>query len=198
MKTIVGMFENTRDADRAFTDLTQQGFRREDISVLARQDVMKSAKNEGLDVSTSAGVGAVGGSTAGGIAGLLVGIGALAIPGIGPVIAAGTLGTVIGTTALGAGLGAAAGGIVGALTGMGLSHDEANFYAEGVKRGNILVAVKADDNQIQLVSDLLRRANAVDVNTRRQEWQGQGWSHFDEAATTTTTDTTTTTTNPML
>lgn len=188
MKTVVGMFENTRDADRAFTDLTTQGFRRDDIGVMARQEVLKSAKKEGLDVGTSAGVGAVGGTTAGGIAGLLVGIGALAIPGIGPVIAAGTIGTVIGTTAVGAGLGAAAGGIVGALTGMGLSHEEANLYAEGVKRGNIIVAVKTDDAKVQVVSDLLRRDNAVDVNTRRQEWQGQGWSRFDENAPTTATD----------
>jgi hypothetical protein len=174
------MFENTRDADQAYNDLTGMGFTRNEIGVMARQNILKDARGQGLNVGTSTGVGAAGGATAGGIAGLLVGLGALIIPGVGPVIAAGTWATAIGTTAAGAGLGAIAGGIVGALTGAGLSHDEAHVYAEGVKRGNILVTVKADDHQVGQVSDTLRRDNAVDVNTRRQEWQQQGWRQFDE------------------
>ena len=79
------------------------------------------------------------------IAGLLVGIGALAVPGIGPVLAFGPLAAAIGATAAGAGLGAAAGGIIGALVGLGIPEEDANFYAEGVKRGGVLVTVRADD-----------------------------------------------------
>lgn len=180
MTTVVGMFDNTRDADRAVDDLMGMGFTKSDIGVMARKDVLQQGKKQGQDLGTDAGVGAVSGTVLGGVAGLLVGIGALAIPGIGPVIAAGTIGAVIGTTALGAGIGAAGGGIVGALTGMGLSKDESHFYAEGVKRGNILVTANVPQERVQDVTDLLRRDNAADVNTRRQQWQQQGWQGFDE------------------
>lgn len=190
MTPVVGMFENTRDADKAVDDLAALGYGKGAVGVMAKKDVLQQGKQEGHDLGSDAGVGAVSGTAVGGVAGLLVGVGALAIPGLGPIIAAGTFGSIIGATAVGAGLGAAAGGIVGSLTHMGVSKDESHFYAEGVKRGNILVTVQADPAKVQEVSDLLRRDNAVDVNTRRQEWQNQGWTQFDE-----TTDTTTTPTN---
>ncbi|WIG58276.1 MAG: hypothetical protein OJF49_001021 [Ktedonobacterales bacterium] len=177
MKTIVGMFENTRDVDGTMDDLAKLGYSKENIGVLARKEVLKESK---LDLSTGAEVGAITGATAGGIAGLLLGLGALTIPGIGPIVAAGEFLTWVGATVLGAAAGAVGGGLVGSLVSLGLPEHEAHVYAEGVKRGNILVTVRTADARAQEVTDVLRRHNAVDVNTRRQEWETQGWTSFNE------------------
>jgi hypothetical protein len=181
MTTVVGMFENPHDADRAISDLRSMGLPREALGVMGQQNRLQ-ASTQKHEVGKEAGVGATGGATVGGIAGLLVGVGALAIPGLGPVIAAGTLGTVIGSTAVGAGVGAAAGGIVGALMGMGLSREEANVYAEAVNRGDILVSANVPPGQEQQVNAVLRRAGAVDVHARRQQFTNSGWQQFDASS----------------
>ena len=180
MSTVAGLFENTRDADRAINDLRSLGFNKDAIGVMAQQKTLDAGKREGNDLGTSAGVGATGGTAAGGLAGLLVGVGALAIPGLGPIIAAGTFGSIVASTVVGAGIGAAAGGIAGSLVGMGLSKEEADLYSEGVKRGGILVTVKAEQDQVKQITDLFRRDNAADVNTRRQEWSQGGNNPGDD------------------
>ena len=182
MKTVVGLFEYYQDAERAVNQLSSRGFGKTDISVAARDRVLQERVVGGKDqaVAESAGAGAVGGTAVGGIAGLLVGIGALAIPGIGPVIAAGTLGTALATTAAGAGIGAAAGGLIGALVGLGIPEEDAQFYAEGVKRGGVLVTVQTTDDRASEALNILRQANAVDVNTQRTQWRNSGWNRFDE------------------
>jgi uncharacterized membrane protein len=111
---------------------------------------------------------------------LVAGVAALVIPGIGPVISAGTLATALGLTAAGAGIGAAAGGLIGAMTDLGLSEEETDVYAEGIKRGGILVTVRTEEDERDEVEDLLEEAGAVDVNTRREEWQRSGWRRFEE------------------
>lgn len=185
MKTVVGLFENYTDADRAVSELNTRGFNRNEISVAARDNSIRnqvageSAREQA--VAESAGAGAVGGAVVGGLGGLLVGIGALAIPGIGPIITAGTLATALGTTAAGAGIGAAAGGLIGALVGMGIPEEDAHFYAEGVKRGGVLVTVQTSDDRASEALNIMRRARAVDVDTQRQSWRETGWSgRFDD------------------
>jgi hypothetical protein len=111
----------------------------------------------------------------GGIAGLVIGLGALTIPGLGPVIAAGPLASAL----IGAGLGAVAGGVLGALVGWGIPEEHAEYYAEGVRRGGTLVAVKADESQVNDVSDIMRRYGPVDLEERSSEWRDTGWSGFD-------------------
>ncbi|MFL5801734.1 MAG: general stress protein [Roseiflexaceae bacterium] len=185
MKTVVGLFENYTDADRAVSELNAHGFSRNEISVAARDTALRDrvVGETGREraVGESAGAGAVGGAVVGGLGGLLVGLGALAIPGIGPVIAAGTLATALGTTAAGAGIGAAAGGLIGALVGMGIPEQDANFYAEGVKRGGVLVTVQASDDRAAEALNIMRSARAVDVDTQRRSWNESGWSgRFDE------------------
>ena len=185
MKTVVGLFENYMDADRAVSDLTAHGFGRNEISVAARDSAIRDRMVRGTTgeeraVGESAVAGAAGGATLGGLAGLLVGLGALAIPGVGPVIAAGTLATALGTTAAGAGIGAAAGGLLGALVGLGIPREDAEFYAEGVKRGGVLVTVQASDDRASEALNIMRGANAVDVDTQRNTWRQSGWSEFDE------------------
>lgn len=98
-----------------------------------------------------AGATAAAGSVAGAGAGLLAGLGTVAIPGFGPVIAAGW----IVSTLVGAGAGAAVGGLAGALADAGLSDEEAQTYAEGVRRGGALVTVKVDEAQMDRAVDIL-------------------------------------------
>jgi uncharacterized membrane protein len=182
MKTVVGLFEYYQDAERAVNELTNRGFARNEISVAARDNVLRSRAVGGREtaVAESAGAGAVGGAAVGGIAGLLVGLGALVIPGIGPVVTAGTLATALASTAAGAGIGAAAGGLIGALVGLGIPEEDAQFYAEGVKRGGVLVTVQTSDDRAQEALNILRQANAVDVDTQRRAWVEGGWNRFDE------------------
>jgi hypothetical protein len=188
MKTVVGLFENYQDAERAVSELNARGFGKNELSVAARdtalrQRVVGGTTGKEQAVADSAAAGAIGGATIGGLGGLLVGLGALAIPGIGPLVAAGTLATVLGSTAAGAGIGAAAGGLIGGLVGMGIPREDAEFYAEGVKRGGILLTVQTSDDRASGALNIMRRANAVDVDTQRTTWRQSGWSgRFDETA----------------
>jgi hypothetical protein len=182
MKTVVGLFDYYQDAERAVSELNARGFTSADISVAARDTTLQQrvVGDKDAAVAESAGAGAVGGAAVGGLAGLLVGLGAIAIPGIGPVIAAGTLATALGTTAAGAGIGAAAGGLIGALVGLGIPEEDAHFYAEGVKRGGVLVTVRTGDERAPEALNIMRQFNATDVNTRRREWETAGWNRFDD------------------
>jgi hypothetical protein len=139
--TIVGLFRNQVDAERAITRLRQEGFSESQIGVAMRdrgqqKDLMEGT---GAQAAEGAAAGALGGGVLGGVIGLLAGVGALAIPGIGPIIAGGAL----ASTLAGAGIGAAAGGILGALVGMGVPEEDARHFEEGFKAGGTLVTVNA-------------------------------------------------------
>ncbi|MFO7170687.1 MAG: general stress protein, partial [Chloroflexota bacterium] len=101
MRTIAGLFDRREDADRAFNELIDAGLEREAISVIVQDTETGGTREVGNEAGAAAGAGAVAGATAGGLLGLLVGIGALAIPGIGPVLAAGPLAAAIGSAAAG-------------------------------------------------------------------------------------------------
>ncbi len=122
---------------------------------------------------TGAGIGA----TAGGIVGLLTGLGLLAIPGVGPVVAAGWL----AATAAGAAAGGAAGGILGALTQAGTSEEDARVYAEGVRRGGTLVSARVPDADRPRLEATLDRS-AVNIGERGAAWRQSGWQTFDPNA----------------
>ncbi|HEU4327398.1 MAG TPA: hypothetical protein VFS21_29945 [Roseiflexaceae bacterium] len=188
MTIAAGLFDTHQDADQALAMLERAGFPRETISVVARsQDQQRSVG--GAEAHTAAedaarvdsGAFAFGGAAIGGLLGLLAGLGALAIPGIGPVLAVGTLGAALGGTAGGAAIGGAAGGLVGALAGRGLGEEEAHVYAEGVRRGGILITVDADGpDRVEQAQRILHEAGAIDHGTRRSQWQEQGWNRFDD------------------
>jgi hypothetical protein len=114
---------------------------------------------------------AASGGVVGGLAGLLVGLGSVLVPGLGPVIAGGALATLLGTTAAGAGIGAAAGGVVGTLTGLGVSQEEAQLYAEGVKRGGLLVIAEVEAGQVEVADTIMVQTNAVDIRRAEKEWK---------------------------
>jgi uncharacterized membrane protein len=178
MARVVGLFDTRNGADRAVEALKDNGFDDSVISVVARE----SDSSEGD--ATAAGTGAATGAAAGGLLGLIAGIGAIAIPGIGPVVATGlianALATTIGATAVGAGIGAATGGMIGALVDMGLSREDAEVYAEGVKRGGVLVFVEANSTDEEQAHVILDGAGSVNAETQRKTWQHDGWTKFDE------------------
>jgi hypothetical protein len=190
-KTVVGLFDTATEAQSVVQELINSGFERKDISLVANNAKgeyanYREAGGTGSSTAEGAGAGAVGGGVLGGVLGLLVGVGALVIPGIGPVLAAGPLAAALGTagasTLVGAGIGAAAGGVIGALVGAGIPEEDAGFYAEGVRRGGTLVLVKASDDLAQRAYDAMRRYGAVDVDERSGSWRESGWKGFDANA----------------
>jgi len=187
-KNVVGLFDTMNDAQAAIRDLRDAGFNSNDISFVANNSNSQSSTSDtgytsgsGSEAEEGAGFGATGGAVLGGLAGLLVGLGAIAIPGVGPAVAAGTLATTLGSTALGAGIGAAAGGLVGALVGAGIPEQEANIYAEGIRRGGALISVQVGtDDEANRAADIMDRHNVVDIDERGTEYRSSGWSGFDE------------------
>lgn len=141
-KKIVGIFDTEQEATRAIEGLQNQGFTSDEISVITRdRDELKNiSEDTGTKAPEGVATGAATGGVIGGVTGLLAGIGALAIPGIGPILAAGP----IAATLTGAAVGAGAGGLVGGLIGLGIPEDEAKEYEGYVQSGKILVLV--DDN----------------------------------------------------
>ena len=133
-----------------------------------------SATDETSDTAAGAGIGAV----LGGLGGLLIGLGALAIPGVGPVLAAGP----IVATLVGAGVGAAAGGLIGALVDAGVPEEQANLYAEGVRRGGTLVTVSTSDQNADRAVGILNDHDPVDIDRRASQWHSDNWTGFDENA----------------
>ncbi|MBE3573957.1 MAG: hypothetical protein IMW99_00635 [Firmicutes bacterium] len=150
MSTVVGLFARRQDAEFAVQELRNQGFG-DDISVVAKDDKKEGAKDGGVNLTT----GATTGGVLGGAAGLLAGVGALAIPGIGPVIAMGPIAA--GLT------GAVAGGLAGSLVDLGIPQQRGRFFEEQVRQGRILAAVKTDSSKAQKAADILRSKGAQDV-----------------------------------
>ena len=175
--TVIGLFDTVTQAHRAVSDLQAQGFSRDDISLVAN-DAGQDYERELGAAGSGATAGATSGGLLGGIAGLLAGLGALAIPGIGPVIAAGPLAGVLG----GAALGAATGGLVGALNHMGIPDKEARMYAEGIRRGGALVTVRTEDDQAQPAAEIMAGDGALDIDETSTRWSQAGTSGFPPAA----------------
>lgn len=178
-KTIVGVFNSVQDAHAAVGELQAQGISRDDISVVANKnasgyDAMED-RDKTSDVVADAGIGAA----IGGVGGLLLSAaGALTIPVIGPILAAGPIAAAL----TGAGIGAAAGGLVGALTESGVPEQDAKYYAEGVRRGDVLVTIRTDEAHADRVCDVLDRHDAIDVDDRVQNWRSRGWNGWNDTA----------------
>ena len=180
------LFDTYEHATEAVADLEASGVPHDAISLIASNADNRHGgsaavveETEPADaVADSAGTGASVGTVLGGGAGLLAGLGMLAIPGIGPVVAAGWL----VVTALGAGVGAASGGLLGSLVGAGVAETDAHAYAEGLRRGGTLVTVRADESQNSMVEAILAKQATVDISTWADEYRRGGWSRFDESA----------------
>ncbi len=108
------------------------------------------------------------------------GLGVIAIPGIGPVVAAGWLAATAVGAAAGAVAGAIGGGIVGSLTRSGVTEEDAHFYAEGVRRGGSLVSARVVDDRVAVAQEILASHDHVDMAARRDVFRDTGWRQFDE------------------
>ena len=176
MRTVSRVYDDYADAVAVVsaleeaTDLTPD----RKISMIANEHAHgrdTTVNTTRTETTSEAGPGAGIGAVVGGGVGLLTGLGLLAIPGVGPLVAAGWL----ATTLAGAATGAAAGGIVGALVKSGVSHEEAEVYEEGVRRGGTLVSVQAEDVDVPRVEEILDRRTTVDWRTRREHYATSGW-----------------------
>jgi len=166
-KTVVGVFQDYTQAEQVARKLENQGFSRSDVSVVANDHTGAYSNMGGTTGSGAAGEtvgntasGAGTGAAIGGAAGLALGLVALAIPGIGPIIAMGPLAAAL----TGAGIGAAAGGLIGAMTSIGVPEEDAQHYAGRVKEGEALVLVKTSDDRAHAAADLLENFGAENVD----------------------------------
>ena len=176
MQTLTKVYERHDLARRVVNELESAGFPSSSISLLANESV--SEQYTDVEDASEAGTGAGVGAAVGGAAGLLTGLGLLAIPGLGPVVAAGW----IASTALGAVAGGVTGGLVGALIDADVPEDHAHVYSEAVRRGGTLLSVRVEDNDVAMARAILDRHTAIDPVRRGAEYRELGWKQFDPAA----------------
>ncbi|MDK1494693.1 hypothetical protein QN219_32790 [Sinorhizobium sp. 7-81] len=181
MRTVSALFDDYQDARKAVSELEAVGIPSDDISIVAN-NAGERYSDEASGAATGAGTGAGLGAAGGGAIGLLTGLGLMAIPGVGPVVAAGWLASTAAGAAAGAVAGGAAGGIIGALTDSGVPEQEAHFYAEGIRRGGTLVSARVDEGRAPQVLAILQKSNWVDPTERRRAYTEEGWARFDGAA----------------
>lgn len=178
-ETILAVYDTLDMAHAAVRDLTSSGFDRSNIGVAARD--YNAADWEHEDVSGAEGSGF--GALVGGLTGIVMGLTAITIPGIGAIIAAGPLAAALGAAtggAIGAVAGAATGGLVASLVDLGIPDDDAETYAEHVRRGGALVSVTVqDESMVPQATSILRRYNPIDVDRRATQWRQKGWTGFD-------------------
>jgi hypothetical protein len=179
-KTVIALYDRLMDAHAAVRELIAHGFSPEKISLLA-SDVrgeyspyFDNNLNKGESKVEAAGVEI--GTMLGGLGGLLVGLGLVAIPGIGPVIAAGPLATAV-SGLVGAGVGAAVGGATGGLLGIlvdvGIDEAKAEVYAEALRRGGTLVTVEVEDYRANEARRIFDSFGSVEITERVEDWHGE-------------------------
>lgn len=176
-KRAVGTFSSYGEAEAALHELRDNGFPMDRVSVIARNsdhhdvagvnttDIGDTGKHVAHDTQADEGAktGAVTGGALGGLTGLLVGLGAIAIPGIGPIMLGGAAATALATAISGGVIGAATGGLVGGLVGLGIPEDRARMYSDRVSRGDYLVMVDGSEEDV-------RRAESILSHRGIQEW----------------------------
>jgi hypothetical protein len=187
-KVISKLYPTYDRAQAAVRELEKAGVPHSDISIVANNSdswysgngTTKRVDRDGDGVddrAEGAGTGAGIGAAVGGTAGLLAGLGLLAIPGVGPVVAAGWL----VATAAGAAAGGLTGGIVGALTQAGVSDEDAQVYAEGIRRGGTLVTARVNDADAARLESVLDRS-ALRTSDLRTNYGKTGWKSFDPSS----------------
>lgn len=179
-KTVIGLLDTQQEAASVVQELTREcGCDRSDIGIAARGSKSEVTGGAGVsgdrsdDAASGALKGAGAGAALGGVLGFVAGAASLAIPGVGPIIAAGPIAAALA----GAGAGAVAGGLIGGLTKLGVPEEEAHYYAEGVKRGGTLVTVHArNDESANCAARIMKGHGAVDIEQRASTWRSKGWS----------------------
>lgn len=185
IKTVVGSFDSFPEASDVARELREAGFLDSDVNVVANNtrridtsDTRPAVEHDASNAVSGAATGAVAGGALGGAAGLAVSLMGLAIPGVGPILAAGPIAAALA----GAGAGAVAGGLIGGLTELGVPETDAEYYAEAVRRGGALVTVRADESRVEEAEAIMRRHGAFDIEDRVEQWRSSGWKGYDAAS----------------
>lgn len=188
MKTVVSMFDDLENARDCVDDLVDNGFAREDISLITRDvsgeyvdyiEAYDADADLDRDGELNVGATAAGGAVIGGIVGLLIGTTSLAIPGLGALVVAGPLASALA----GAATGALAGGLLGALVEWGVPEVEAEYYTEGVRRGSTLVALKVADEYVEDAVAIMNDHDPVNIERRAEFWRSEeNWTGYDAEA----------------
>ncbi|WP_342249699.1 hypothetical protein [Sphingomonas sp. OTU376] len=185
-RTITRLFDDYSDAKTAVTELERIGVPHDDLSIVANdahgRHSADRGDNDGMNEDGDVTRGASAGAAIGGVGGLLAGLGLLAIPGLGPIVAAGWLASTAVGAAIGGAGGAATGGIVGALKNAGHTDEEAGVYAEGVRRGGTLVSARVEDNLVGETEAVLDGNRGVSAGARGSDYRQSGWTGFDPDA----------------
>lgn len=167
-KRAAGLYHSRKQAEAAVQNLRDIGYDMDRVSVIARDTDQVAGKetteNIGNKAEEGAATGALTGGALGGITGLLVGLGALAIPGIGPILLAGAEATAIATTLAGTGIGAAAGSLVGALIGLGIPEEKAKVYSDYVKNGSFLVMVTGTLAEVNRAATIMHQHDVKELD----------------------------------
>jgi len=167
-KAVFGLVDSETQAERIVDNLKVAGFSNNDISVLFpdKAGTRDFAHEKATKAPEGAAAGAGTGTVVGGVLGWLVGVGSLAIPGVGPLIAAGPIMAALA----GAGVGAAVGGLSGALIGMGIPEYEAKQYEGKIKQGNILISVHSENSdEVKRAKEIFERPGAHDISSTGEE-----------------------------
>jgi hypothetical protein len=184
-QTVTALFNDLTTAQEVVDDLISMGFQPETISIVANDasgqyasylaaEAQAASAEEDVSMEEGAGIGALVGG--------LIGLGAMAIAGIGPVIAAGPLVAAIVGAGVGAATGAVTGGLIAGLVELGVPEGEAGYFAEGVRRGGTLVLVNTTHDWVERVVDVMEAYDPIDVEDHATEWRAGGWTGFDASA----------------
>jgi len=176
MNTIIALYDDFATARRAIEELVAAGYSRENISLVANDATKEYAgylADDYDDVEGDEGAGF------GAVVGALIGLGAMAIPGVGPVIAGGSLVAALTGAGLGAAAGAVTGGLTAALIDLGVPEADATLYHEGIRRGGALVSIQVPDDSVDVARRILNSYHPVDLDTRRQYYETTGWKGYD-------------------
>lgn len=167
LSTVIGVFRDISSAENAVKALRNKGFRDNEISILAKDDHKKGSSQD-MDMETGSDFGTdtiadgtTWGGALGGVAGLLAGVGALAIPGIGPIVAAGPLAGVLS--------GAVTGGVAGGLIDLGIPEERGKRYEADLKQGGVLAVIETSEDKVHDASSILRQNGAKDVEAHGGE-----------------------------
>ena len=176
MQTITKVYDTYEKAHQAVDAFESAGIPMTPISVIANRE--ESKKHVEVSEMSEIGSGDGLGAAVGGAAGLLTGLGIMAIPGLGPVVAAGWL----ASTALGVAAGGVTGGIVGSLISAGVPEDHAHIYSEAVRRGGTMLSIKAEDHNVTTIHSVLDEHEPLDPVEQVASYRSSGWSGFDPDA----------------
>lgn len=181
-KTLVALFDDFEVAVDALEDLMEAGYPRDEMSLVASDysgTYAQYVNRDPMPVRVSQDVSGGEGASVGAVLGGLIGLGAALIPGVGPVLAAGPVAAALLGGGVGAATGAVTGGIVASLVNFGVSEDDAQYYAESIRRGGAVLSISVTDEKAADARQIIQRHHPVNFDERGSYYRESGWAGFD-------------------